>query len=216
LEKEANDVRTLEVVLSNRLNQAALVSSSTESAATSILDQPPAAVNNQAPAAVASASLSHDSDICPFFYHETEGEPMAFCCAKCQCPQERVERFGGAISTGAEGDYHHRHCCHNISQVEVSENWIPPLQNLQDAIQNKLNEAMEEEEDYPAPEPKILNSRVVTNRARMNTETKVRNNGEQCLCTLVELRNVIAKRAKPANSHANVPLLIPKQMKSNA
>jgi hypothetical protein len=97
---------------------------------------------------------------------------MAFCCAKCQCPQERVERYGGAISTGAEGDYHHRHCCHNISQVEVSENWIPPLQNLQDAMQNKLYEAMEEEEDYPAPEPKIENSRVVANRARKNTETQ--------------------------------------------
>jgi hypothetical protein len=178
---EANDVRALEVVSSTLSDPAALVSvsSSTESAATSVPNQQTAdAASSQAPAAVPLAAISDNSDVCPFFYHETEGEPMAFCCAKCQCPPERVERYGGAISTGAEGDYYHRHCCHNISQEEVSENWLPPFQNLQDTMQNKLYEAMEKEEGYPVPEPTIENSRVVANRARKNTETQVRNNDE--------------------------------------
>jgi hypothetical protein len=217
---EANDVRALEVVSSTLSDPAALVSvsSSTESAATSVPNQQTAdAASSQAPAAVPLAAISDNSDVCPFFYHETEGEPMAFCCAKCQCPPERVERYGGAISTGAEGDYYHRHCCHNISQEEVSENWLPPFQNLQDTMQNKLYEAMEKEEGYPVPEPTIENSRVVANRARKNTETQVRNNGELlCFRNLFQRRNVLAKLAKPAKSHARCFPFVPKQMKSNS
>jgi hypothetical protein len=216
---EANDVRALEVVSSTLSDPAALVSvsSSTESAAFSVPNQPADVVSSQAPAAVPSAAISDNSEICPFFYHETEGEPMAFCCAKCQCPPERVERYGVAISTGAEGDYYHRHCCHNISQEEVSENWLPPFQNLQDTMQNKLYEALEKEEGYPVPEPKIESSLVVANRARMNTETQVRNNGELlCFRNLFQHQNVLAKLAKPAKSHARCFPFNPKQMKSNS
>ena len=183
---ETNNVRAVQVASSTQSHQAATVSSSTESFAASVPDEPHGAANNQAPAAVASAALSaNNSVVCPFFYHESEGDPMAFCCAKCRCPPERAERYGGAISTGAEGDYCHRHCCHNIAQEEVSKNWLPPLQNLQDAMQQKLVEAMEREEDYPAPEPKTEDSRFVANRARKNAASLVRNNGKSRLRLLL-------------------------------
>lgn len=111
---------------------------------------------------------------CPFFYGE-DGDAMAFCCANCRCSPERRACYGDGVSQACEGDYWHRHCCHNVKKAD--SNWLPPLQELLEKIGDKQAGYEEAGLDYPVPNPSILtNSQPV--RSNTTADTQVRNNDE--------------------------------------
>lgn len=90
---------------------------------------------------------------CPFFYAE-DGDAMAFCCANCRCSPKRRAYYGDGASQAFEGDYWHRHCCHNVKKAD--SNWLPPLQELLEQIDEKQGDYEEAGLDYPVPNPLIL------------------------------------------------------------
>lgn len=130
-------------------------------------------------AAIAPANIQAENDdnedLASYFYHEEDGDPMAFCCAKCRCSPDRRDQYGGAVSQAEEGEYYHRHCCHKINMAEVNSTWLPPLQEVQDTIQNKFVEAGEN--DYPKP-PTVRVSKNEVIKSNASMEMQVKNNDE--------------------------------------
>lgn len=143
---------------------------------------PATAVAMAAAAQSEHESSSSSNGICSFFYHDGEQDPMAFCCAKCRCTPEQRARYSDSVSQADDGDYFHRHCCHKVPREVVNENWLPPLQELQNGIYERQEDILlSGREHYPPPKPEVITRSQFGSRARrnrQNIETQVKNNDE--------------------------------------
>ena len=143
--------------------------------------------DNELADAVHPDAIVSNNYVCPFFYHEDDGDPMAFCCAKCRCSPERRALYKGRRSQQNANDYYHRHCCHKIRGDEVKDTWVPPLQEVQDGIQQRYSECLENEESYPRPQLPVITKREF--RSLANTDTQVKNNDDLELAVDLLLSN---------------------------